>query len=150
MLAIRFQRQGRKNTAFFRVVLTESSRPPKSGFLKILGWYNPHTKETSLNKEEISKWLDQGAQASNSVSRLLQNNKIEHKNAKFVQDAPKKSKKSAKKEGKQVSAKEETVEEIKEEQVTKNETSEEKTEAPADTEEKETAEVTEDTTKEEN
>ena len=92
MLAIRFQRQGRKNNAFFRVVLTESSRPPKSGFIKVLGWYNPHSKETSLEKEEILKWLSNGAQASNSVSKLLVANKIEHKSATYTPHAPKSSK----------------------------------------------------------
>ncbi|MFH1855385.1 MAG: 30S ribosomal protein S16 [bacterium] len=89
MLVIRYQRQGRKNSAFFRIVLTESSKPTKSGFLKILGWYNPHTKESSLKKEEILDWLNKGAQASNSVSKLLEMNKIDHKNASFVPDAPK-------------------------------------------------------------
>jgi len=89
MLVIRYQRQGRKNSAFFRIVLTESSKPTKSGFLKILGWYNPHTKESSLKKEEILEWLNKGAQASNSVSKLFKINKIDHKNASFVPDAPK-------------------------------------------------------------
>ncbi len=92
MLAIRFLRQGRKNSAFFRVVLTESSRPPKSGFLKVLGWYNPHTKEVKLDKDQIIAALDNGAQASNSVARLLSNNGIKHKNATFVADAPKSKK----------------------------------------------------------
>lgn len=94
MLAIRYLRSGRTNQAFFRIVLTESSKPPKSGFISVLGWYNPHTKENSLNKEEIIKWLDNGAQASNSVARLLNDNGIKHKQAKFKPDAPKKSKKA--------------------------------------------------------
>lgn len=92
MLAIRFLRQGRKNSAFFRVVLTESSRPPKSGFLKVLGWYNPHTKEVKLDKDQITAALDNGAQASNSVAKLLTANGIKHKNATFVADAPKSKK----------------------------------------------------------
>ncbi len=89
MLAIRYQRQGRKNSAFFRIVLTESSKPAKSGSIKILGWYNPHSKESSLKKEEILEWLNKGAQASNSVSKLLKANKIGHKNASFIPNASK-------------------------------------------------------------
>jgi len=89
MLAIRFLRSGRANKAFFRIVLTESSKPPKSGFLKILGWYDPQTKKTSLEKEEILKWLDKGARASNSVAKLLSANAIKHKLAKYVPDKEK-------------------------------------------------------------
>lgn len=93
MLSIRYLRAGRRNQAFFRIVLTEKSKPSKSGFKKILGWYNPHTKETSLQKEEILSWVEKGAQPSNSVAKLLIENKITHKNIKFEKDAPKKAKK---------------------------------------------------------
>lgn len=92
MLAIRCLRSGRTNTAFFRIVLTESSRPPKSGFISILGWYNPHTKESSLQKEDIVSWLDKGAKASNTVARILESNGIKHKQAKFIPDTAKASK----------------------------------------------------------
>ena len=79
MLTIRYQRSGRKNHPFFRIVLIEKSKPPKSGFLKILGWYNPITKTSSLNKEEILNCLDKGAIPSNSVAKFLLGNKIKHK-----------------------------------------------------------------------
>ena len=136
MLAIRFLRQGRKNTAFYRVVLTESSRPPKSGFLKVLGWYNPHSKETSLDKEEITKWLNVGAQASNSVARLLVANKIEHKNAAFVPDAPKASKKKAeaKKSASAPKAEAEITEAIEAEEATPEESTTPATEEVSDLE----------------
>lgn len=134
MLAIRYQRQGRKNQAFFRVVLTESSKPPKSGFLKILGWYNPHSKESKLESEEIVSWLDKGAQASNSVSRLLNANGITHKNATFVPKQPK-AKKSAEEEEKKAPAKQEedveASEEVPTEEVDSSESSE--SEAPEET-----------------
>lgn len=93
MLSIRYLRVGRRNSAFFRVVLTEKSKPANSGFQKVLGWYNPHTKEASLNKEEILKYIDNGAVPSNSVAKLLIDNKITHKNIQFVKDAPGKTKK---------------------------------------------------------
>ena len=92
MLSLRFSRSGRTNSAFFRIVLTESSRPAKSGFIKVLGWYNPHTKEASLNKEEILDWLNKGAQPSNSLAKLLEGQKIKHKSAKFIPDHPKEKK----------------------------------------------------------
>lgn len=92
MLAIRFLRSGRKNRAFFRIVLTENSKPPKSNYVKELGWFDPHSKQTSLKTEEILKYLDHGAKPSNSVAKLLIANKIKHKQVVFVPDAPKKKK----------------------------------------------------------
>jgi len=92
MLSLRFSRSGRRNSAFFRIVLTESSRPAKSGFIKVLGWYNPHTKETSLNKDEILDWLNKGAQPSNSLAKLLEGQKVKHKSIKFVPDHAKEKK----------------------------------------------------------
>jgi len=89
MLILRFARSGRANSAFFRVVLTEKSKPCDSGFIKILGWYNPHTKKVSLEKEAILEWIDKGAGVSNSVAKLLIAQGIEHKRIKFIPDAPK-------------------------------------------------------------
>ena len=36
-----------------------------------LGWYNPLSKETNLNAPAIKKWLQQGAQPSQTVGDLL-------------------------------------------------------------------------------
>ncbi len=36
-----------------------------------LGWYNPLTKETNLNAPAIKKWLQNGAQPSQTVGDLL-------------------------------------------------------------------------------
>lgn len=89
MLAIRFLRTGRRNRAFFRIVLTESSRPPKSNYIKELGWFDPHSKESSLKSEEILKYLNTGAKPSNSVAKLLIANNIKHKHIVYTPDAPK-------------------------------------------------------------
>ncbi len=93
MLTLRFTRAGRRNRAFFRIVATEKSRPAKSGFNKILGWYDPKTKEASLNKEEILKLVENGAKPSNSLAKLLIAQNLTHKNIKFVPNAPGKPKK---------------------------------------------------------
>lgn len=92
MLEMRFLRSGRRNSAFFRVVLTESSKPPKSGFIKVLGWFNPHTKEASLDKEEILSWLNNGAKPSNKLSKLLLKEGIKHKLVNFIPSAKKTAK----------------------------------------------------------
>jgi small subunit ribosomal protein S16 len=72
MLKIRLQRVGRRNEAAFRVVLTESTRGPKSGDnVELLGVYSPHTDEVSLKKDRISHWIQNGAQVSDTVHNLL-------------------------------------------------------------------------------
>lgn len=72
MLVIRMQRTGRKGHAQFRVVVQDSRRTPTSGkIVANLGSFNPHTKETSLDKEKASFYLEHGAQPSDRVIRLL-------------------------------------------------------------------------------
>lgn len=73
MLAIRMQRTGRKGHAMFRVVVQESRLTPTSGkVVALLGSYDPHAKTTSLDKEKASFYLQNGAQPSDRVVRLLQ------------------------------------------------------------------------------
>jgi small subunit ribosomal protein S16 len=72
MLVIRMQRTGRKGHAQFRVVVQDSRRTPTSGrVVAALGHFNPHTKDTSLDKEKASFYLEHGAQPSERVARLL-------------------------------------------------------------------------------
>ena len=92
MLEMRFLRTGRRNSAFFRVVLTESSKPPKSGFIKVLGWFNPHTKESSLKKDEILLWIEKGAKPSNRLAKLLISEGIKHKRIIYIPSAKKEAK----------------------------------------------------------
>lgn len=73
MLAIRMQRVGRKGHAQFRVIVQDSHRSPAAGkIVEYLGSYNPHTKEAKLDKENIEKYLSNGAQPSNRVAILLE------------------------------------------------------------------------------
>jgi len=71
MLAIRFQRVGRRNDPAFRIVVTERRSKPKSGELEILGSHHPKTKETILKNERILYWMSKGAKASDTVHNLL-------------------------------------------------------------------------------
>ena len=78
MLAIRMQRTGRKGHAMYRVVVQDSHRQPTSGrVVANLGSFNPHTKETTLDKEQAATFLKNGAQPSDRVVKLLQNEKVE-------------------------------------------------------------------------
>ena len=72
MLAIRMQRTGRKGHAQYRLVVQDSRRTPTSGKLvSTLGSYNPHTKETVLDKTKAEFYLKNGAQPSDRVTTLL-------------------------------------------------------------------------------
>ena len=63
MLMIRLQRIGKKNQAFFRVVLQEKSWKTQGKAKELLGFYNPHTKEKNFQDERIKFWFSRGAQA---------------------------------------------------------------------------------------
>jgi len=72
MLAIRLQRVGRKGYATYRISVQESQRNPSSGrIVASVGTYNPHTKETKVQVEEVQKYIDNGAQPSPRVVKLL-------------------------------------------------------------------------------
>jgi small subunit ribosomal protein S16 len=73
MLAIRMQRTGRKGHAMFRVVVQDSRRTPTSGKLvALLGSYDPHAKTVSLKKDRAQFYLEHGAQPSDRVVKLLE------------------------------------------------------------------------------
>lgn len=71
MLKIRLTRKGKKNNAFFRVVVAEHTAPIKGRFVEVLGFLNPHTKEKSLKVDRIKYWIEKGAQCSDTVHNLL-------------------------------------------------------------------------------
>jgi len=119
MLIIRFIRRGKKNQPFFRIVITDKRNAPKGGgFLEVLGFFNPLTKEKSLKKERIKYWLSVGAKTSDRVRNLLISEKVIQGKKVDVFKKPKK-----KKEEKKVQVKkEEKVEEKIEKEEPKTET----------------------------
>ncbi len=61
MLAIRFQRTGRKNDPSFRIIVSEKARSPKAGNpLQVVGSYNPKTKHTVIDGDAVKHWMVQG------------------------------------------------------------------------------------------
>jgi small subunit ribosomal protein S16 len=72
MLAIRLQRVGRKGYPVYRLAVQEAQRHPSSGrVVAYVGSYNPHTKEATIQAEVAQKYLDNGAQPSPRVVKLL-------------------------------------------------------------------------------
>lgn len=71
MLVIRFQRIGKKHQPTYRLVVGERRRKPRGMYLEQLGWYNPRTKERSVQNERLQYWISQGAQLSETATELL-------------------------------------------------------------------------------
>ena len=72
MLAIRLQRLGRKGYPVYRLAVQEAQRHPSSGrVIAYVGSYNPHTKEANIQVETAQKYLDNGAQPTPRVVKLL-------------------------------------------------------------------------------
>lgn len=71
MLVIRLSRVGRKKLPRYRVIVQEHRFAPSGKFVAQVGHFNPLTKETVLDKEQIEKHLASGAQPSNRVAKLL-------------------------------------------------------------------------------
>lgn len=72
MLKIRLSRAGRKHIPFYRIVLTEHSQAAKHGYLKVLGHYDPIKKDFSIDTEEAQKYVQNGAQYSDTVKKLIE------------------------------------------------------------------------------
>ncbi len=73
MLAIRLQRVGRAGYPTYRLAVQESQRHPSSGrVVAYVGSYNPHTKETKVQVELAQKYLDNGAQPTPRVAKLIE------------------------------------------------------------------------------
>ena len=76
MLKIRLTRRGKKNNAFFRIVVAEHTAPIRGGFLEVLGFLNPHTKEKNFKTDRIQYWIGKGAQCSDTAHNLLVSNDV--------------------------------------------------------------------------
>lgn len=76
MVKLRLKRMGNKFNAFYRVVAADARAPRDGRFIEELGYFNPLSNELKLNKELIIKWLDDGAQPTETVKNLLKQDKI--------------------------------------------------------------------------
>ncbi|HUA01403.1 MAG TPA: 30S ribosomal protein S16 [Candidatus Aquilonibacter sp.] len=74
---IRLARIGKKKHPFYRVVVTEKTRPRNGRFVEIVGTYDPQKSPAvvQLDAERVQYWLAKGAQPSDTVRSLLRNPK---------------------------------------------------------------------------
>ncbi len=76
-MKIRLARAGSKKRPFYRIVAADSRMPRDGRFIEKLGTYNPLLPKDSeervkMDLERIQHWLDQGAQTTDRVSRMLE------------------------------------------------------------------------------
>ena len=76
MLMIRLARFGGKKKPSYRVVVIDKERARDSRAVEVVGTYNPVSQPTAvkLNHERIQYWMNNGAQPSDTVARLLRTN----------------------------------------------------------------------------
>jgi small subunit ribosomal protein S16 len=75
---LRLVRMGKKKQPTYRVVAAESRRARSGAFLEIVGTYQPRGLSaaepetvTLIDNEKVVRWLQQGAQPTERVAKLL-------------------------------------------------------------------------------
>ena len=75
---IRLKRLGAKKAPFYRVIVADSRSPRDGRFIDEIGYYNPLTNpaDIKIDAEKATKWLNTGAQPTDTVRSLLKKSDI--------------------------------------------------------------------------
>ena len=75
---IRLRRMGAKKQPFYRIVVADSRYPRDGRFIEEIGYYNPLTEpaDVKVDAEKVEKWLQNGAQPTDTVKALFKKNNI--------------------------------------------------------------------------
>ena len=75
---IRLRRIGAKKAPFYRLVVADSRYPRDGRFIEEIGYYNPLTDpaDIKIDAEKAKKWLENGAQPTDTVRALLKKQNI--------------------------------------------------------------------------
>lgn len=70
---LRLKRMGAKGRAFYRVVAADSRSKRDGKVIEEIGYYNPVSSpaEVKIDKELALKWLNEGAEPTDTVRDLL-------------------------------------------------------------------------------
>lgn len=81
---IRLRRMGAKKAPFYRVVVADARSPRDGRFIEEIGYYNPISEpaEIKIDEEKVLKWLQTGAEPSETVKQLLKTTGIWAKRSK--------------------------------------------------------------------
>lgn len=75
---LRLTRMGRKGEPFYRIVAIDSKKARDGQYIECVGYYDP-TKQPAVVKidsEKAIKWIENGAQPTDTVKALLKKNEI--------------------------------------------------------------------------
>ena len=75
---IRLRRMGAKKAPFYRVIVADERSPRDGKFIDEIGYYNPlrEPAEIKIDSEKATKWLNNGAQPTETVKSLLKKSGI--------------------------------------------------------------------------
>jgi small subunit ribosomal protein S16 len=75
---IRLRRMGAKKAPFYRVIVADERSPRDGKCIDEIGYYNPLTNpaEVKIDAEKAQKWIENGAQPTETVKSLLKKNGI--------------------------------------------------------------------------
>ena len=70
---IRLKRMGANKRPFYRLVVADARSPRDGKFIEEIGYYNPMTEpvQVKIDDEKAIKWLNNGAQATDTVKDLF-------------------------------------------------------------------------------
>lgn len=70
---IRLRRMGKKKEPYYRIVVADSRSPRDGRCIAEIGTYNPNTDPSTfkVDEEEAKKWISNGAQPTEVVSKLF-------------------------------------------------------------------------------
>lgn len=73
MLKIRLRRMGSRHRPFYRVVVSDSRKSPTASAIDEVGHYDPRPEpaQIRIDRERVDHWVQQGAQLTPTVRRLL-------------------------------------------------------------------------------
>lgn len=71
---IRLARHGAKKRPYYRIVVADARAPRDGKFIEEVGRYNPCVDPSMIkfDLEKVDKWIDNGAQPTDTVARLLE------------------------------------------------------------------------------
>lgn len=72
---IRLRRMGQKKSPYYRIIVADARSPRDGRFIEEVGTYDPNTEPSTVkvNEELAKKWLANGAQPTEVVSKIFKN-----------------------------------------------------------------------------
>ena len=73
MVKIRLKRMGKKKAPFYRIIVADAASPRDGRFIEEIGIYDPNQDPSlfKVNEEAAKKWLANGAQPTETVSKIF-------------------------------------------------------------------------------